>query len=283
MNSFRIGQWWFSWMGGKVRTDFLPVITSVTAFPDVLSAVIQHTRVLRRKNDGGRNCASKVRISNPTDGAHAKIDALRAPCFAIHFLQKSQGAVHEYDVGIGRIKSYETRLPTRQWKPIKVGDLSERASTGDRKRTAVLLASVYPVGIAVVSSDLVDLGCFLVVPRTPGLTTIETDRCPLIAAVHDMVRVSGINPPLIRVITAGRTFKSDQCTTAVGGSVDTGTHRIDHIRIMRIHQNLFARGVNTLGGHRPTRATVVRPVKPCAVQQVYAPGMSAYRDCSLPE
>src|SRR5271154_1145354 len=283
MDSLRIGQWWFSWMGGKVGTDFSPVITTVLAHPNVLSAVIQHTRVLWCKNDGSRNCASKIRIGDPTDRAHAKIDALRAPCFAIHFLQKSHRAVHEYDVGIGRVKSHETCLPTGQWKPIKVGDLSERASTGDRKRAAVLLAAVYPVGISVVGRDLFDLSCFLVVPRTPGLTTIETDRCPLIAAVHDMVRVSGINPPLIRVITSGRTFKSDQRTTTIGGSVDAGTHRVDHIRIMRIYQNLFARCVNPLGGQRPTRATIVRPVKPCAVQQVYAPRMSAHRDRSLPE
>src|SRR5208282_4819156 len=173
--------------------------------------------------------------------------------------------------------------PTRHWKPIKVGDLSERASTGDRKRAAVLLAAVYPVRISVVGGDLFDLRCFLVVPRTPGLTTVETDRCPLIAAVHDMVRLSGINPPLIRVITSGRTFKSDQRTTTIGGSVDAGTHRINHLRIMWIYQDLFARCVNLFGGHRPTRATVVRPVKPCAVQYVYAPRMSAHRNCSLPE
>ena len=158
---------------------------------------------------------------------------------------------------------------------------SERASTGDRKRAAILLAAVYPVGIAVIGGNFVDLGRFLVVPRTPGLTTIETDRCPLIAAVHDMVRVSGINPPLIRVVTSGRPFESDQRMATIGGSVDTGTHRIDDIRIMRIYQNLFARCINRLGGQRPTRATVVRPIKTCAVQQIYALGMSADCDCSL--
>src|SRR5215469_6873391 len=281
MDSFRIGQRWFPWMGGEIRTDLSPVVAAVLALPNVLGAVIQVAWVLRRKNDRGRNCASKLRIVNRADDTHPKIDALRAPRPAIDFLQETQGAVREYDVRMGRVNRYEARFPAGQREPIKVGDLSHRAPAGDRKCAAILLAAIYPVGIPVISGNFVNLSCYLVIPGTPGATTIETDRCTLVAAVHNMARVSGINPPLIRVVTSGRPFESDQSVTAVGGSVNTGTHRIYDVRIMRIHQNLFARCINRLGGQRPARAPVVRPVKTCIVQQIHALEMSDGRDCSL--
>src|SRR6185437_16747539 len=140
MDSFRIGQWWFPRMGGEIRTDFSPVVTTVLALPNVLGAVIQNARVLRRKNDWSRNCPSKIRIADRADGTYAKIDALRAPRPAIYFLQEAPRAVREYDVRMGRVDRHGTRLPAGHRKPVEVGDLSDRATTRDRKRAAILLA-----------------------------------------------------------------------------------------------------------------------------------------------
>src|SRR5690242_17414797 len=57
MDSFRIGQGWLARMRGEIRTEFSPVVATVLALPDVLGAVIQHARLLGRKNDWSRNCA----------------------------------------------------------------------------------------------------------------------------------------------------------------------------------------------------------------------------------
>ena len=113
MDSFGIGQWRFSRMGGEIRADLLPVVTTVLALPDVLSAVIQHARVLWRKNDWSGNCASKIRIANRADGTDAKIDALRAPRLAIHLLQEAQRAVREYDVRDGQGPPSRNPTPSR--------------------------------------------------------------------------------------------------------------------------------------------------------------------------
>src|SRR6185437_1793274 len=225
-------------MGGKVRTDPSPVITAVLALPDVLGTVIQHTRILWRKHDGSGNGPSEIRVADGADGAHTEIDTLRAPCPAIHLLQKAPGAVGEYDVRMGGIDRHEARFPAGQGKPIEVADLAERTSTGDGERDAILLAAVDPVGIPVIGGDLVDLGRLLVVPRAPGSTAVETDRRPLIPTVHDMAWIGRIDPPLVRVVAPGGSFEGNQGATPIGGSVDTGTHCVDDIRITRVDQEL---------------------------------------------
>src|SRR6185437_7658960 len=150
-------------------------------------------------------------------------------------------------------------------------DLAERTSTGDGERAAILLAAVDPVGIPVIGGDLVDLGRLLVVPRAPGSTAVETDRRPLIPTVHDMAWIGRIDPPLVRVVAPGGSFEGNQGATPIGGSVDTGTHCVDDIRITRVDQDLFARCINRPRRQRPTGAAVIRPEKTRGAQQIDAP------------
>jgi hypothetical protein len=68
------------------------------------------------------------------------------------------------------------------------------AAAGRRRRTAVLLRTVDPVGKLIVYGDVIKLAGGLVVPGAPGFTGVARDDGALVAAHDHALRIIWIDP-----------------------------------------------------------------------------------------
>src|SRR5260370_33931241 len=95
------------------------------------------------------------------------------------------------------------------------GDLAVIRAAQNRGTSAILLRPVNHVGKLIVGDDMVELRRWLVVPCTPGLTTIKTDRRSLIRSKDHTGRVPGIDPDLGVVIPARRAADNGKCLAGI--------------------------------------------------------------------
>src|SRR6185369_6406548 len=103
-------------------------------------------------------------------------------------------ATAEHDIGIQRIGRSVAVLIDTNGQPVSIGDRAVVATARNTNRTALLLSAAQPVRKCVVSSDVVELRSGLVVPRAPGLATIQRDNCALICDEQHDVRLVRIDP-----------------------------------------------------------------------------------------
>src|SRR5262249_40388356 len=113
------------------------------------------------------------------------------------------------------------------WMPLPKGDLTVVSTAGDASRAALLLSTTNPIRKCIIRHHVVHLRRRLVVPGTPGLPAIESYDSALVADKKDDVRIVWINPGILVIISAGRSFERRPGFSAIGGLVG------DHIR----HQN----------------------------------------------
>src|SRR5262249_20278385 len=135
---------------------------------------------------------------------------------------KARHLAAEDDVGVERIGGDVAVLLDADGLPVAAGDLPERAAAEDRRRTALLLAAVDPVGERVVGDDVVDLRGRLVVPRPPGLAAVNRHNRPLVAGQEDDLRIVRADPDGVVVVATGGTFKGREGLATVGGTVGRG-------------------------------------------------------------
>ena len=89
----------------------------------------------------------------------------------------------------------------------------------DSSGTRVLLRAVHPVGETVVSCDVVELPNRLVEPRAPRGAGIDGNECALIDSQCPALRIRGIDPQLVIIITTRLAFNGNKRFAGVGGSV----------------------------------------------------------------
>src|SRR5262249_19031034 len=130
---------------------------------------------------------------------------------------KARAAIE--DVRIQRIGSYIRILVSTNRMPVMKRDLAIVAAAEDSSRTTLLLAAINPIRMLVVGDDVVKLRCRLVVPGTPGASTVHGDCGALIDSHQNDVGVLRIDPDGVIVVAARRAFPRNKILTAVGGLV----------------------------------------------------------------
>ena len=85
---------------------------------------------------------------------------------------------------------------------------------------AVLLRARQTIRKPIIRRDMIKLGSRLVVPGTPGLRAINCDDGALVAAQHHPIRIIGIDPKLMVVVTTRRALDSRPTFSGVGRAID---------------------------------------------------------------
>src|SRR4029077_2461769 len=98
------------------------------------------------------------------------------------------------DIRVERVGRYIAVLLNANGIPVAKRDLAEIAAAGDARAAALLLPAVDPVGELVVGDHMIELGCGLVVPGTPGRTTVHADGRTLVAGQGDGLWIFRIDP-----------------------------------------------------------------------------------------
>src|SRR6185436_14364882 len=122
--------------------------------------------------------------------------------------------------------------------PFAKRDCAIVAATGRSDRPALLLAAVYPIRYLVVGDHVVELRSGLVVPRAPRFSAVDGDRRTLIGREEHDVRIVGIDPNAMVVVTAGRALDRSERLATVHRAICRRVSRIDDVRISRIHLDL---------------------------------------------
>ena len=78
------------------------------------------------------------------------------------------------------------------------------------------------------------------VPEAPGLAVIERDAGALVGADQHALAIGGIDPELVVVLAAGRALEWLEGDAAIGGAVHGGAHRVDDVRVLRVHEDAAA-------------------------------------------
>src|ERR1700722_432063 len=116
--------------------------------------------------------------------------------------------------------------------PFAEGDGTPIAAAGGSGRTAFLLATVNPVGKLVVGDDVIKLRGGLVVPGTPSGAGVDADGGALIAGQQNNLRIFGIEPDGMIVVTAGRAFDGGEVGAGVGGAIGGRVANIDDVLVV---------------------------------------------------
>jgi len=119
--------------------------------------------------------------------------------------------------------------------PIAKCDLAEIAAAGNTRAPALLLSAIHPIRKLVIGDYMIELRRRLVVPGTPGLTSVDADGRPLIAAQEDNVRIFGVNPGAVVVISSRRAFDRGEVFSSIYGSIGGGVRDIYYVLIPGIH------------------------------------------------
>src|ERR1700730_2377361 len=101
-----------------------------------------------------------------------------------------------------------------------IRDFGVSAARGHADGAAVLLRSRHPVGKTVIGGDMVKLRGRLVVPGAPRRGSILADHRALIAGEDHSQWISGMDPELVIVVTAGRSFDGCPVLAAIDRLVD---------------------------------------------------------------
>src|ERR1700733_10639198 len=100
--------------------------------------------------------------------------------------------------------------------PFAVGDGAVVATAGDANRTTLLLAAADAVGESGSYGDMINLRGGLVVPGTPGRSSVDGDERALIAYEKNNVWVVRIDPEILIVVAAGSAAEAKPGFAAVG-------------------------------------------------------------------
>ena len=86
--------------------------------------------------------------------------------------------------------------------------------------------------------DAIKLSRRLIVPRAPGLASVEADRRSLIHTEHDSLRIRRIDPD--RVVIVATWSALDRCKRApsVGRAVQVLRRHINNVGVLRVHEYL---------------------------------------------
>src|SRR5262245_20454635 len=118
--------------------------------------------------------------------------------------------------------------------PFSKRNLAVVASARDAGRTALLLAAAQSVGKSIVGADVIELRGRLVVPTAPGLSTVNSYYCALIASQDYDFRIVRINPDVLIIVAPGRPAKRrPRLATITRFPGDSGCD-IHNIGILRI-------------------------------------------------
>src|ERR1035438_4174689 len=79
--------------------------------------------------------------------------------------------------------------------------------------------------------QVIDLGGGLVIPGAPTFGAIHADHGTLIAAEDHAVAVLGIDPELVVVVAAGRSFHRNKSLAGVGGHVSRGVYHVGAVGV----------------------------------------------------
>src|SRR5215470_14193613 len=108
------------------------------------------------------------------------------------------------------------------------------AASRSSDRSAVLLGSGGPVRKALVGGYVIKLCGRLVVPGAPGCGAVLADDGALIAAQDHSIRIVGVDPQLMIVVTARRALYCGPVLAGIGGSIDRRVRDINGIGVLGI-------------------------------------------------
>src|SRR5262249_23950339 len=90
------------------------------------------------------------------------------------------------------------------------------AAAGNARRTAFLLAAAEPVRKSVISIHVIHLRGRLVVPGTPAFAAIYRHDGALVTHDDEGLRIVGVDPQILVVITARCAAEARPCLAAIG-------------------------------------------------------------------
>src|SRR6266851_1752680 len=218
----------------QFRTHSLPACSSIRRFQKKLRTEIDQTWILRRKKQWNRPVETVLAAKR--DRRRGNIPHLSRRFGHSHHAPGRPGVVHH--IRVQRIWNRIAAFSRTNRIPVALRDLSVVSAAGDARRSAVLLRSVHPVGKSVIRRDPIKLSRRLVVPRAPGLATVEADRRALIDTEHDALRIRRIDPHRVVIVAARRTLDGREVVPAVVRTVQVLRRHIHHIGILRIDENL---------------------------------------------
>src|SRR5262249_55057758 len=134
-------------------------------------------------------------------------DGLRLAGAAVKTVEAAEGVSTINNVRIAGIRRDVSALARAHRVPIAKRDGTEIAAARGGNPAAVPLRAVNAIGKLVINRNVIELGCGLVVPRTPGLSAIHAYAGALIAAKNHALRIGRINPERVVIVAAGSAFK----------------------------------------------------------------------------
>src|SRR5579859_174798 len=191
--------------------------SAVRGFHHVLSPQVKRSLVGRGKHQHGcPGIAVLALVDRQLKTAERpRRDVLTERGAAIKALNAAIGARKVDLVFVFGIDGNVTALAAAGQKPVARIHMSVIGTAVHRNRTAVLLCSIYSVRKTVVGGDVIKLSGGLVVPRCPGLATVEADGRALIDTQGEMRRVLRVYPDLVVVIATGRTAHNFDGSAAI--------------------------------------------------------------------
>ncbi len=91
--------------------------------------------------------------------------------------------------------------------PLAEGDLAVVTPAGNAHRAAFLLPAQHVIRKTIVGADVVKLGRRLIIPRTEGLSAVDSDDSSLIARQNQRIWFIGVDPEPVVVVATGGTPK----------------------------------------------------------------------------
>ena len=165
--------------------------------------------------------------------------------------------------------------------PFPDRDLAVVAAGHDPRRPTLLLPPVYPIGVASIGYDVIELRRGLVKPRAPGLTPVHGHDGALVPGEQDDLGVAWIDPESMIVVAPGSAAQRRERRSAVGGLPGDDVRDVHDVGVLGIDLHLIEVAVpppqTLVRVHEaPALAGVVRPVQPptlrCAHDRIHARG-----------
>src|SRR5207247_2538350 len=167
---------------------------------------IKRVRLERRKNNGKR---AVVAVFTSADGFGRNVRN-----FAKRLIRPRHAPAIK-NVRVQRIDSHVAILLHAERMPFAEADLPVVAPAQRPGRAAFLLRAVDPVGKTIVRRDVIELRRRLVVPGTPGRSTIYANDGALIARQCDDFGIARVYPDALVIVAPRRALEADESFAAV--------------------------------------------------------------------
>ena len=164
---------------------------------------------------------------------------------------------------IARIRRDVSALTAPDFIPILARDDTVIAVAGNGDSRVILLRSVDAIGPVIVHGHVIELRSRLVVLFRPRLATVDRDRHTAVVAVHDALRIRGIDPqPVMIAMRRGQQLKR---LPAISGTKGAGIEHVHRVGVLRIGKDVHvvpgALAITLVVVHaRPRRAGVIGTV-----------------------